>query len=802
MSRSLIITILLSAWTGAAYGDASVSPMLHFLQQPGAAVGVAKPADNRIPVTIRFVTQPDAGRLAELESMGVRFARGDDGRIRHSARIYPAAIDLTRLDDLAAHPDIARIESSILPAVTSTLNVSNPQVQASLVWNAHIPFGPIDGSGVVIADMDTGIDIYHPAFFKPDGGTFNWLDTNGSGAFESGVDAVDLNGNGTAETNELLAFYDAYFRDPYTPPLMSRTAGVYDADIDWLYNDANRNGVRNYGPASGYGESSPSFGERIFVINDRNGNNRLDPGEELTGLGTSKVKAIYDRTGVYERGINLMQALPDNDNHGTGACGIVGGGTPGRRLVGMAPGVEFIIFNRTGINSALQIFEDGVLWARDYGADAIMYEFGAWVWTPLDGTSNLDTLVEDLYNQGIHQFLAAGNLAGLTRSRHSHFTLTASGMDSLHVTIPGNQQITEVYLSIHWQSETLPPTMRLIHPTYGTFPLDNQGLYQHWGSLFVSYGKDIPDGSDIDRMDIKITPQNTQNTQNTLNGRFSIVFTNQRRQPLEIHAYVADDKTGWMNGAKFEEYLTDSATMCSPGTARAGITVGAYDPRGTRNELGAINDFSSRGPTVDGRRGVDITAPGSVVYSLASYPAMGNAPGGYLDFGGTSSALPHVVGCAALLMQALPHLSPADLETTLYDGTLRDTHTGDVPNDTWGWGKLRIQNTFIMADIITTVADHPAPLPLAVSAPYPNPFNASVSIDVTLDRVTGSTVDCTIYNMLGQTVRTISIPAVQGNSSIRWDGLTGDGVSAGSGLYIIRITHGRQAMAATAMFVR
>ena len=74
----------------------------------------------------------------------------------------------------------------------------------------------------------------HPGFFKPDGGTYHWIDSNNSGKFESGVDAVDINGNGQPDVDEILRFFDAAFSDPLG--LMNRTDGVYDADIDWLYN--------------------------------------------------------------------------------------------------------------------------------------------------------------------------------------------------------------------------------------------------------------------------------------------------------------------------------------------------------------------------------------------------------------------------------------------------------------------------------------------------------------------------------------------------------------------------------------
>jgi hypothetical protein len=126
----------------------------------------------------------------------------------------------------------------------------------------------------------------------------------------------------------------------------------------------------------------------------------------------------------------------------------------------------------------------------------------------------------------------------------------------------------------------------------------------------------------------------------------------------------------------------------SPGTSVAALTVGAaYDPVHRRVdadlELGLGKGvlfhpsedvqmalFSSRGPTADGRRGVDVVANG-----VSNFVQFAN---GAIDFvSGTSFAAPTVAGGAALLQSAFPDASAAQIRNAII-ATANPDIIGDI----------------------------------------------------------------------------------------------------------------------------
>jgi hypothetical protein len=88
--------------------------------------------------------------------------------------------------------------------------------------------------------------------------------------------------------------------------------------------------------------------------------------------------------------------------------------------------------------------------------------------------------------------------------------------------------------------------------------------------------------------------------------------------------------------------------------------------------------------------------------------------------------------------------------------------------------------------MLTSAAKVALPTSYALHQNYPNPFNAGTVM--TFDLVKDADWTLTIYNVAGQTVREFSGRDGVGSVRVAWDGTTGDGMAASSGVYFYRVT--------------
>ena len=126
----------------------------------------------------------------------------------------------------------------------------------------------------------------------------------------------------------------------------------------------------------------------------------------------------------------------------------------------------------------------------------------------------------------------------------------------------------------------------------------------------------------------------------------------------------------------FEEFAVAKSSIEVPADARGSMSVGAiYHGSGYWN-AGRIEEYSSRGPTTDGRIKPELVAPTGV--STASYRSE--------PYWGTSAAAPHVAGAAALIKSANPSYSRRQLWNALVAAAV-DIGPRGRDNDS-GYGKL------------------------------------------------------------------------------------------------------------------
>lgn len=148
-------------------------------------------------------------------------------------------------------------------------------------------------------------------------------------------------------------------------------------------------------------------------------------------------------------------------------------------------------------------------------------------------------------------------------------------------------------------------------------------------------------------------------------------------------------------------------TLITPSVGKNVITVGASQSAREvlyiyEDGIDAMADFSSRGPTEDGRYKPDIVAPGTWISSTRSSMAPeGNEWLGiddhYVYMGGTSMASPLTTGAAAVMIQYFREMcgeqspSPSLLKALLISSATDmddDYGTRPAPNYDEGWGRL------------------------------------------------------------------------------------------------------------------
>lgn len=136
----------------------------------------------------------------------------------------------------------------------------------------------------------------------------------------------------------------------------------------------------------------------------------------------------------------------------------------------------------------------------------------------------------------------------------------------------------------------------------------------------------------------------------------------------------------------------DGNTLMAPGDAFLVVTCGSVDA------LGRTSDFSSRGPTADGRVKPEVMARGESTFTVGA-----NADDQYAGFNGTSMSTPLVASAVALLVQAHPDWKVRHVRRALFESAdYYLAHGTYDPESIRGYGVINVfaaSRLFVLGDL-------------------------------------------------------------------------------------------------------
>lgn len=493
--------------------------------------------------------------------------------------------------------------------------------------------------------------------------------------------------------------------------------------------------------------------------------------------------AAYGYGAEFTTPAALLAAQSDTANiysfatHGTHVAGIAGGGGAGTAYRGVAFDAEFL-FCTFLVDAAAAI--DGVAWMQQMAQQdgkrlVVNMSWGLHYMGTLDGTSLLSQALDQFSDEGITFCNSGGNngdvdfhlgkaFTGDTlRSRVQFYPYSAHpamwGQSLSMWGEPGQpfsagfqvlDAANNVYMAAPWYHTATQPAY-----------LDSF-LVANNDTVFFNLTADAAhpqNGRPHLRLRIKNTntalkvvlqataPQGTVHCWNVTELSNGVGNWGQDFQAGQPGWTAGDNQYGISEPACTESVVTVAACVSTTWSS-SGLPLG-----------GGIAGFSSYGPTLDGRIKPDITAPGVAVASsissftdndyspIATVPFQGrNYP--FARYSGTSMSAPAVTGTVALLLEADPGLTPAEIRGIIRSTALTDNNTGIIPPEgstRWGMGKLNAYRVITDALGITTVGEAAMPS----MAIWPNPSRDRFQVQAALH---GPGTRVIVQDVLGRVV--------------------------------------------------
>lgn len=559
----------------------------------------------------------------------------------------------------------------------------------------------------------------------------------------------------------------------------------------------------------------------------------------LKSDGATRVLYLWDQTasGPAPSGFNYGREWTSSQinnrqcthldvvGHGTHVSGIAAGngrGMTDKRFTGIAPEADLIVVATsswsTDISDGIQyIFQK----ANALGRPAVINLSIGSQQGPHDGTSLFDVSLNNLVGKGKVVVGSAGNEG--TKYVHlnktmsgdsvfSCFTRSGDGIDQYYfvdlwgksganltvaaLAVDPNNKAIKFYVASN--KKNVKKSYIVNSDTVATlwlgYEINSQNNHLHYNFLFDFH-------SEMNRYDWYIRVSGT--------GAFDAWTEN---NPAGIHFRPEKPASFPHASGLYLAGNNQSSVGEIGGTATKIITVGAYTSKNRWTNyqnytyqlsppptLGSLAEFSSRGPTRDGRIKPDISAPGNIIAAplsrdipagsvyeprLVYLPAAPKYNNGYYCLEGTSMSTPHVTGVVALMLEANANLAPEDVKVLLQRNARRDEFTTSTTNNSWGAGKVDAYYSVKNAATYTEVAESPRTVPPAfqLRGNFPNPFNATTIIQFDLPEA--SQVIIRVFDSLGRQVQA----TVEQNLTAGQQNYPFDASRFSSGIYFCQVS--------------
>ena len=445
--------------------------------------------------------------------------------------------------------------------------------------------------------------------------------------------------------------------------------------------------------------------------------------EQMNSSGTPPTGFQYGSEWKDQQAILTAATDTESQTHGTHVAGIAAGSGAGTEYYGLAPAADLILVStdRTDVGIA-----NGLKYISDYAAVqqkpcVINFSLGSSI-GPHDGTSAFDRLCDASIRPGLLFTGSVGNngnqpiylayeflktptdtlvlsgikpgpneeqvIVDLWGSPSARFSAGVFLLDTLTMrTIGETPWVASEETKITTYRITTDSTVAVIQYAAETSPYNQKPTIM----LQVSF---VASGLTSVVPVLKIKSQSAINIQSWLTGGNFSTFN----QPLPYQSGSTTHTVGEIGGTG--KSILSAGAFC---TKRAWVSVDGESYQYAPNAvLGEIADFSSRGPTADGRIKPDITCPGYGVVSAFSHYFDGSYPPSFYRttrlsfqgvnyyFGilqGTSGAAPIIAGTLALWLQQYPQLTFLQARDAIRKSAI-PAPISPLPDNTWGWGIL------------------------------------------------------------------------------------------------------------------